>query len=201
MVEVTPTRGTALALAEEKSFLETGFGFLDEKRMMLAATLLRELRAWSDLRDEYSEQIARTVSAMKAAITRHGLENLQRYPVLETLRELPGIRQSPILGVGLIFDMPELRWHAPRVENGPDLSEAAENLRKEAARLVPLAVRLAFRQSNVCRLLREYRDTDRRARALENVLIPETREKLAQINEYLNEFDQEEAIRIRNAVR
>ena len=201
MADITPTRGAALALAEEKSFLETGFGFLDEKRMLLAATLLKELEAWKALRDAYEAQQARVIEAMKAALARHGLENLQLYPVPDISHDLPQLERKPLLGLGLFHDSPDLAWPAPPVEHGVDLSEVAETFRAEAAKLVPLALRLGLRQSNVCRLLEDYRRTVRRARALENVLMPEARAQLAAITEYLDEFDQEEAIRIRNAAR
>jgi len=199
MADIAPTRGAALALTEEKNFLETGFGFLDEKRMLLAATLLKELTAWKALRDGYAAQVARTVAAMKVAIARHGLENLQLYPSPGIAHDLPTLARAPLLGLGLFQDSPDYTWPAPRVDEGVDLSESAETFRAEAAKLVPLALRLGLRQSNVCRLLQEYRRTERRARALENVLMPEVRAQLAAITEYLDEFDQEEAIRIRNA--
>lgn len=201
MADITPTRGAALALAEEKSFLETGYGFLDEKRMMLAATLLKELAAWRALRDDYAAQTAAAVAAMKRALARHGFEHLQLYPVPEAGRVPPRLERIPLLGLGLFVDEPDFGWPVETPEAGVDLSQAAETFRAEMAKLVPLAVRLGQRQSNVCRLLEDYRRTERRARALENVLMPEVKEQLAAITEYLDEFDQEEAIRIRNAVR
>ncbi|MEZ5716304.1 MAG: V-type ATP synthase subunit D [Paracoccaceae bacterium] len=199
MADITPTRGAALALAEEASFLETGFGFLDEKRMLLAATLLKELEAWKALRDDYAAQQAQVVAAMRRAIGRHGLEHLQLYPVAAMAQALPSLARAPLLGLGLFQDSPDYAWPALRVSEGVDLSEAAEGLRAEAAKLVALGLRLGLRQSNVCRLLTEYRRTERRARALENVLMPEARAQLAAITEYLDEFDQEEAVRIKNA--
>ncbi len=200
MADTAPTRGAALALTEEKSFLATGFGFLDEKRMLLAATLLRELAAWRGLRDAYAEAMARGVEAMKAAIGRHGFEGVQLYPVAPVERPPVGLHQTPLLGLGL-FDEPETAWPAPAVTEGVDLSTEAEACRAAFAGLVPIALRMAARQSNVYRLLGEYRATERRARALENVLIPETTARLAAITEHLDEADQEEAIRIRNAAR
>ena len=54
MVEVIPTRGAALALAEEKRFVEAGYDFLDEKRTLLAASLLEELALWRSAQAEYA---------------------------------------------------------------------------------------------------------------------------------------------------
>jgi len=43
--------------------------------------------------------------------------------------------------------------------------------------------------------------TERRARALENVLLPEIEGSLHYMDEQLETMDQEEAIRVRNAAR
>ena len=51
------------------------------------------------------------------------------------------------------------------------------------------------------RLIDEYRRTERRARALENVLLPEIDHSLKFIEEQLDAVDQEEAVRVRNAAR
>ena len=53
--------------------------------------------------------------------------------------------------------------------------------------------------SNLHRLAEEYRRTEKRARALENVLLPEVSDRLKRINEHLETFEQEEAIRARLA--
>jgi len=46
-------------------------------------------------------------------------------------------------------------------------------------------------------LLAEYRLTERRARALENVILPEIEQSLNEMNSYLEEADLEDAIRAR----
>jgi len=59
----------------------------------------------------------------------------------------------------------------------------------------------AARAANLRRLIDEYRRTERRARALENVLLPEIDHSLKFIEEQLDAVDQEEAVRVRNAAR
>lgn len=200
MAEITPTRGAAQALAEEKSFIETGFGFLDEKRVLLAATLMKELEAWRGLRDAYDLRMADARQALQAAIARHGLERMQIYPVPGAERAPLAIGRESFLGVGRLRE-PDLDWPAPEAGAGPDRSAEAEACRRAFAALIPLAARIAVRQVNIHKLIREYRSTERRAMALENVLLPETTALLAQVNEFLDEADQEEAVRIRNAGR
>jgi V/A-type H+/Na+-transporting ATPase subunit D len=68
------------------------------------------------------------------------------------------------------------------------------------ALLEPLAL-LAAGVGNLERLGAEYRRTERRARALENVLLPEIETALRRIEGHLELADQEEAARIRLAGR
>ena len=51
--------------------------------------------------------------------------------------------------------------------------------------------------ANLHRLGREYRRTERRAKALENVLMPEVEAALAHVNEQLEITDREDIIRAR----
>jgi V/A-type H+-transporting ATPase subunit D len=60
-------------------------------------------------------------------------------------------------------------------------------------------VELAACIASLRRLIREYVRTERRARALENVVLPEIDESLHFIEEQLDALDQEEAVRVRNA--
>jgi V/A-type H+-transporting ATPase subunit D len=57
---------------------------------------------------------------------------------------------------------------------------------------VPLAEQVA----NLERLIGEYQRTERRVRALENVILPEIRSDLAMMEEHLDLNDQEEVIRV-----
>ena len=49
---------------------------------------------------------------------------------------------------------------------------------------------------NLYRLLREYRLTERRSRALENVILPEIKQSLREMSLHLEELDLEDAIRV-----
>ena len=198
MSDLIPTRGTALALAEEKNLIETGFGFLDEKRILLATNLLRELKEWQQVLKEYRTESESAADALKSAVSRHGLEGIQLYPALRLNVGTIPMKITNSLGVKLASE-PDLNWDVEPVIGAVDSSAQAEACRQAFAKLVPLAARLAVKQSNIARLIKEYRATERRARALENVLLPEATAALRKITDYLDEADQEEAIRIRNA--
>ena len=64
--------------------------------------------------------------------------------------------------------------------------------------LLEAAAPLAAITANLERLMGEYRRTERRVRALENVVLPEIREDLAAMEEHLDLNEQEEVIRVRS---
>ena len=67
--------------------------------------------------------------------------------------------------------------------------------------LVRTAAESAALAGNLRRLTAEYVRTERRARALENVVLPDIDATLQRISEQLDAVDQEEAVRVRNAAR
>ncbi len=198
MTEFIPTRGAALALAEEKSLIKTGFGFLDEKRILLATNLLRELDEWKQVSADYKAENERALKTLQSAVKRHGIEGVQLYPATSKADGAISLKTKNHLGVKLACD-PNLDWSVEPAVGAVDPSVQVEDCRQAFSKLVPLAARLAVKQSNIARLIKEYRSTERRARALENVLLPEATSALRKITDYLDEADQEEAIRIRNA--
>ena len=79
------------------------------------------------------------------------------------------------------------------VDPSPEAKASAAAFR----RLLWTAADLGTRGSNLHRLAREYRRTERRAKALEKVLLPEVEDAMKRIDEQLDAMDREESIRIR----
>jgi V/A-type H+-transporting ATPase subunit D len=74
MREVTATRSSALELADERRLMRQGYEFLDEKRMLLATEMLRQLRAYEALSEALKDELTAAATALGAAVERHGLE-------------------------------------------------------------------------------------------------------------------------------
>jgi V/A-type H+-transporting ATPase subunit D len=68
------------------------------------------------------------------------------------------------------------------------------------ARVVEVAQLAAASAGNLQRLVTEYRRTDRRARALENVVLPEVEQRLQRMAAVLEDLELEEVARVRLAV-
>jgi V/A-type H+/Na+-transporting ATPase subunit D len=196
----SPTRSAFLELKDESQLVREGFEFLDEKRVILAQEMLKRVKHWRETQQRFDELHDQAGAALVQALGRHGLDGLGIYPI--TLMENAGfeLRENRFLGVNLIDGefhdgRDEKRSHPPAVNPSPE----AERCRKIHEELLQLSMEMAIMRSSLERLVREYIRTERRARALENVVLPEIEETLRFIEEQLEAMDQEEAIRVRNA--
>ena len=194
----SPTRAALLELAEEQRVVAEAYEFLDEKRLLLAAELLRQLEQYETLLKEI-QSLARSASQqLVAAVQRHGLQELSVYPAAPLESVGIELQQRNVMGVALLdlrLVMADAGSGAPPVASQP--SPEAEQCRAAFAGLLPGLATLAGISGNLYRLLAEYRRTERRARALENVILPEIEQALAQVSSYLEEADLEDAIRVR----
>jgi V/A-type H+-transporting ATPase subunit D len=198
MGEFTPTRSLAIALADERRTMREGYAFLDEKCLLLAGEMLREVRRHRALVDELAPLQAKTERALAAALLRHGLNGLQVYPAPPGGQRLRAERRT-LLGVAM---------RAAALDGGPAEAAPAVAASPEAAAcgaaFAALAARLAALAAvsgNLARLHAEYRKTVRRVRALQDVLLPEIEQTLHEVEASLEELEQDEAGFLRRAAR
>jgi V/A-type H+/Na+-transporting ATPase subunit D len=196
MSELTPTRSVVLELKDERRAMHEGYVFLDEKCLLLAGEILRELGQYDALQAEFVEAQTAAVAALQAAIARHGLEGLQVHPAADLANGDIQRTLHPLMGVRL----QDTRWEgaAPVPAAAPlDRSPEAEGCRAAFLELVARAAVLAGIGGNLERLSAEYRRSVRRARALQDVLLPELDQTLYDIETRLEELEQEDAIWMR----
>jgi V/A-type H+-transporting ATPase subunit D len=194
MREVTPTRSSAIELADERRLMRQGYEFLDEKRMLLATEMMRQLKIYQARRDALINATDAAASALAAALERHGFDQLQLYPKPPS----PAVPDATHeLFLGLIMrsagEPPQPEPQGPAIDASPE----ARACRAAFEKLLWLSADLAARTGNLNRLAREYRRTERRARALEKVLLPEVEETIKLIDEQLDMMEREEIIRTR----
>ncbi|MEZ5839115.1 MAG: V-type ATP synthase subunit D [Hyphomicrobiales bacterium] len=203
MADRAPTRSAALALAEERTVIRQGYDFLDEKRMLLAGEMVSKVARHRELEADWQHRAADAAEALGGAVAALGLDGLQSWPPL--LRDTARIErtETAFLGVFLVaakLDAAHLDPEALPLAFAPlAASPAAETARAAFAGLIGLAAEMAAVAASLHRLMEDYRRTERRARALENVLLPDIEAELKRIGEHLEMVDQEEAVRVRKA--
>ncbi len=196
MRDVTPTRSTAIELADERRLMRQGYEFLDEKRMLLANEMLRQLRAYQARYETFEGEMATAAAALAAAVERHGLDHLQVYPVPLEPSPSPEYNRTVFLGVPLLQVRPSATT-ASEIPPVIDPSPEAIACRAAFERLLSTAAEIGARAGNLHRLAREYRRTERRAKALENILLPEVEQAIKYVDEQLDTMDLEDVIRAR----
>jgi V/A-type H+-transporting ATPase subunit D len=192
MSDATPTRSVVLELKDERRAMHDGYVFLDEKCLLLAAEILRELQSYGKLRRDFVELHVTALAALEAAIARHGLHGLQVYPAADLAASRLRDMRRAVMGVRL----QEVALDGAPTAALPamDPSPEAEACRRAFAALLAAAGPLAASAGNLERLSLEYRRSARRARALQDVLLPELDRSVYEIESRLEELEQEEAI-------
>jgi V/A-type H+-transporting ATPase subunit D len=196
--EVLATRVAFLELRDERRLVQEGYELLDEKRMLLATEILRQLRAHEAMREELAQLGREARAALEAAVDSYGFDDLTVEPKRSFEATLLRIGVQPFLGLRLIeaaLDDPAPDIHPESLLPLPEARACAGAFR----RLVARHAALAASSVNLRRLVREYERTERRARALEIVVLPEIDGALRFVEEQLDALDQEEAIRVRGA--
>lgn len=193
---VSATRAAFLELNDERGFVQEGFEFLDEKRMLMAAELLHQLNVYQQVYAEYYHVNQKAMSELKRSVHRHGLDGLSVYPPLELADPRVEVERESLLGVTLQrvsarLEGSEQKWTA--LNPSPEANTCATTFQS----LLEIAARLATISGNIYRLCHEYVRTEHRARALENVVIPEIDATLKMIDEQLETIDQEDVMRVR----
>jgi len=196
--EVLATRVAFLELKDERRLVQEGYELFDEKRVLLATEILRELRQYLASRDELARDERDARAALDAAVDACGFDDLTVEPKRSFEAAILRTSTQPFLGLRLVeaaLDDPDAEVHPDSLLPLPEVRACARAFR----RLVAGYGALAARAVSLRRLVREYERTERRARALENVVLPEIDVSLRFIEEQLDALDQEEAIRVRNA--
>ncbi|HSQ73758.1 MAG TPA: V-type ATP synthase subunit D, partial [Rubrivivax sp.] len=173
---------------------------LDEKRMLLAAEILAGLRRHRGLRQRWIDALAAARQALAAAVGHHGLDGVTTHP------GQPGALQDVTLEERRLLGLPlaEARlaagvasWEFPPAETSPEVDAC----RQRFVDLAVLAAEMAGLSASLRVMARDYVRTERRARALENVILPEIESDMAFVEAQLESIDQEESIRVREARR
>jgi V/A-type H+-transporting ATPase subunit D len=209
MSDVSPTRSAVIELKDERRAMHEGYVFLDEKCLLLAGEILLELERFAGLQRDFLLQHDAALAALQAAIARHGLQGLQVYPPADLGAGRLHTTPRALMGVALqqaqwTTDARSVAGSGPQVGAPPALlpdpvqpSPEAAACRIAFAAVLAQAAVLAAVSGNLERLSLEYQRAVRRARALQDVMLPELDHSIADIESRLEELEQEDAIWMR----
>ena len=192
MSDYSATRSVAIALTDERQAMQEGYVFLDEKCVLLAGAMLRELRRFDEAKSSLRALQSQAATAFAAALGRHGLQSLQCYPATPQEAITLLLQQRLLLNVPLIdastrrelVALPEPAYVSPEAE---DCRAAFLDFTQQLAVMAAIS-------GNLARLYREYRRSVRRVRALQDVLLPELDDEIGEIETQLEELERDELL-------
>lgn len=192
----TVSRSALLEIKDELRLVRDGYEFLDEKRILLAAGMLRQRDEYRERQHGFTERFHAAADALVEAAADQGLQGVEVAPPTE----LPGARielqSRPYVGQVLL----EASFVSGEPVRGPEAVRPTPPLaacREAFTDLIGVAAKLAASAANLARLAHEYRRTERRVRALENIVLPEIHRDIDIMEEHLEHVEQEEVIRVR----
>ncbi len=197
MSDATPTRSSVLEQKDERKAMHEGYVFLDEKCLLLAGEMLRELAHYAELQRAFLAAWEPALASLQAAVARHGLEGLETYSPAELSDARVARTPRTLMGVKLqdarFLSAAASSAATPAIDRSPE----AEVCRRAFRDLLGPAAELAAVAGNLERLQQEYQRAVRRARALQDVLLPELDRNIGEIETRLEELEQEDAIWMR----
>ncbi|MDD5176161.1 MAG: V-type ATP synthase subunit D [Sterolibacterium sp.] len=192
MSDITATRSAAIALAEERQAMREGYVFLDEKCLLLAGAMLRELRRFDEAKRRLRALQSQAAAALAAAVRCHGLQGLQCYPAAPQESITLGVQRRLLLNVPLLEA--SARRELVATSEPAYFSLEAEDCRAAFSVLMQQLAVMAAMSGNLARLYREYRRSVRRVRALQDVLLPELDGEINEIETQLEELERDELL-------
>ena len=192
----TASRSALLEIRDELRLVRDGYEFLDEKRILLAAEMLRQRDDYRARQKQFMEQFQKAADALVEAAADQGLQGLEVAPPTDLPEARIERETTPYVGQLLL----DARFVPGEPSRGPEAIRPTPPVaacREAFGDVIESATRLGASGASLARLAHEYRRTERRVRALENIVLPEIRSDIDFMEEHLELVEQEEVIRVR----
>lgn len=193
-LNVTPTKGSLMSIEKSLSLSTLGFDLLDRKRNILIREMMLLIDKVKELRGEISHTYSEAYEALqKANVTLGIVQGMESYiPVDDSVK----ISYRSVMGV----ELPIVRIDDDKPEPGYGLEHTNSSYDYAFVcfqKVKRITAMLAEVENSVYRLANAIRKTQRRANALENIVIPRYKETAKFITAALEEKDREEFSRLK----
>lgn len=192
------SRAALLELRRDREVFEQGHRFLDEKRMLVAQEILTRLEGYARSTKQFAERFEEARQALRQAVAVHGVSGLEVYPPLNTEIGRKPVTETSFLGISVLEESPASLTRGQQPVRRPVLpSAAAAGCAEAFTMLLDTLLGMSVQVANLKRMGADYTRTERRARALEDILLPEMESQESDIEERLEEAERDEITRVR----
>ena len=195
MSKVAPTKGNLLAEKKRLELARTGYELLDKKRNIL----IREMMQLIDTATELHGRIDATFGAAYAALQQANITGGIRADLAEDVPfdDSLTIRYRSVMGVEIPMVKCDISLPAVPPYGLANSNSALDEAYLRFAEVKSLAATMAEVENSVYRLADAIKKTQKRAKALKNIIIPEAEAAIREISAVLEEKEREEFSRMK----
>ena len=194
MAAVLPTKGNLMAAKRSRALAATGYELMDRKRNILIREMMALMDTAKDVQAQIDAVFAEAYAALQTANLKLGICD-QIAEAVDVDRTLE-IQYRSLMGVELPH-IPD-RSPPPRPEYGfASTSSALDDAYIKFHRVKELVRQLAEVETSIYRLAVSIRKTQKRANALQNIVIPNFDHTIRFITDALEEKEREEFVRLK----
>lgn len=195
MAKVAPTKGNLLAEKKRLELARTGYELLDKKRNILIREMMQLIDTAADLHERIDQTFRVAYTAIQQANITGGIrEDLaEDVPIDDSLE----VRYRSVMGV----EIPSVKYEKSMPVIPPyglaNSNSALDEAYLKFAEVKRLAAVMAEVENSVYRLADAIKKTQKRAKALKNIIIPEAEAAIREITAVLEEKEREEFSRMK----
>ena len=194
MANLLPTKGNLVAAKRSRALAKTGYELMDRKRNILIRELMAHMEDAQELQSQIDTVFTQAYAALQAANIRLGV--CDRIAETVAVDDSLSIQYRSVMGV----ELPHIpgRSPAPRPEYGlSETSSLLDDCYLKFYKVKELTRRLAEVETSIYRLAQSIKKAQKRANALQNIVIPGLDENIRFITDALEEKEREEFVRLK----
>jgi len=194
MAGILPTKGNLIAAKRSRELARTGYELMDRKRNILIREMMGLMNTAKQVQAEIDTVFAEAYDALRAANVRNGM--CDRIAEAVDVDDSLEIQYRSVMGV----ELPHIAGRSPdpRPEYGfSAVSSAVDDAYIKFHRVKELIRQMAEVETSIYRLAEAIRRTQKRANALQNIVIPGYDGTIRVISDALEEKEREEFSRLK----
>jgi len=191
-----PTKGNLIRAKNTLALSEQGFDLMDKKRNILVREMMGLMEQANEIQEKISETFAEAYLALQNANLTIGIHNVQ--DIAESIQEESRIEimNRSLMGA----EMPIIKRLDIQIE--PQYGFARTNVSLDVAfanftKVKGLIIELAEVENAIYRLANNIKRTQKRANALQNIMIPKYEDVVGHMVNALEEKEREEFTRLK----
>ena len=191
-----PTKGNLILAKNSLALSKQGFELMDKKRNILIRELMDLIAEATDIQEEIDTTFTNAYRALQKANIQMGIHEVEQVSLAVPVEDSIRIKRRSVMGT----EIPKVEYE--KKEQKPaysfyhtrmSLDEACEQFEK----VKELTIRLAEIENSAYRLAYNIKKTQKRANALNNIMIPQFGTTIKFISEVLDEKEREDFSRLK----